>query len=299
MAADEDALRVVAWNIAHGRGSVGGWRANWRGGDTGERDERLEDIAAVLEDLQPDILVLNEVDVEASWSGGVSHARDLAQRLDVPHGLDQLNFDVAVFGRRFRFGNAVLSRWPFESAAAIRLPVTSRWERTLVGAKAAARVDLEPTPVGPVVLVPIHLDPRSRSTRLATLEVLDRIREKEDRPLILAGDFNSTRGHWPGGDGEGTIIDELLARGFSAGNLEGEEEIRRRATYPAVEPTRAIDWVLVEPPLEITELRTVPIGDLSDHAPVVAEVRMRSAPPGELDEPAGPEAADVPETARR
>lgn len=68
-AAPTGMLRVACYNIAHGRGLA---ESNWDGGDAATRIGRLDDIAALLVKLDADVVVLNEVDFDASWSNHVN-----------------------------------------------------------------------------------------------------------------------------------------------------------------------------------------------------------------------------------
>lgn len=74
----EDAkLSIASYNIAHGRGLA---ESNLSGGTKAERLDRLDKIAALLRDVDADIVVLNEVDFDSSWSYSINQAEYLAQR---------------------------------------------------------------------------------------------------------------------------------------------------------------------------------------------------------------------------
>lgn len=267
----DDEIRILAWNIAHGRGDVeSGWFQNWRGGTPEERVARLARIASFLRSAAVDVVVLNEVDFQASWSEGLDQAEILARAAGYPSRVEQRNFDFRLPLASFAFGNAVLSRFPIREARWLDLPAHSRLERVVLGSKAAAVVDLE-TSIGPLTLIPIHLEFRSRQTRLRAVEVLDGLRRGEPAPLVLAGDFNAAPLGWPGA-GERTVLGELLDRGWRSPRARGPP-LAEELTFPAREPARALDWVLVEPPLRIREVRVLSdMRDLSDHFPVLAVV---------------------------
>ena len=75
------ALRVACYNIAHGRGLN---RDNWIDETKVERTRRLDEIAALLSELDADIVALNEVDFACSWSQGVNQAACLAEKSRLP-----------------------------------------------------------------------------------------------------------------------------------------------------------------------------------------------------------------------
>ncbi len=80
----ENQIRIASYNIAHGRGTGD---ANWNGESRGARITRLDQIAGLLCAIDADIVVLNEVDFDPSWSQSINQARYLAEnRVDVPLG---------------------------------------------------------------------------------------------------------------------------------------------------------------------------------------------------------------------
>lgn len=265
-------IRVLAWNVAHGRGDgEPGLLGNFRGGSDEERVARLARIAAVLRRADADVVVLNEVDFEASWSGGLNQAEVLARAAGYPTRLEHRNYDVRLPFASFSFGNAVLSRTPVRGARWIALPPHSRIESLAAGAKSASVVHLG-TRLGPVSVVPVHLEVRSGDTRRAALPALEALRGEEDAPLVLAGDFNASPPGWPGAEPP-TVVGELLDRGWESHRARGAPG-PEQLTYPMPSPARAIDWVLVEPPLRVVDARVLDADPgLSDHAPVVALIR--------------------------
>ncbi|MDX1566854.1 MAG: endonuclease/exonuclease/phosphatase family protein [Longimicrobiales bacterium] len=274
-------LRILAWNIAHGRGDVGpGLFRNFRGGDEETRLLRLMRIARVIRDADPDVVILNEVDFQSSWSGGVNQAEILARATGFEVWVEQRNYDLQLPFGVLEFGNALLSGVPLDTAVWVDIP-PHRWiEAVTVGAKAASLVRLDGR-VGPLSVIPVHLEVRGAETRLGAAAAFREVGSRESAPLILAGDFNSAPPTWPQtGDREGmapvdrSAVGELLDHGwqsFRARRGPGPEQW----TYPVPESDRAIDWVLVEPPLRVLEARVVQGTEgLSDHAPVLAVVRI-------------------------
>jgi len=263
-------IRVLAWNIAHGRGDVATWPKNWRGGDEATRRARLDSIARVLARADADVVILDEADFHAGWSDGVNHAAYLARAAGYPVRVEQRNYDVRFPFVRYVFGNAVLSRLPLEEARWVPLPPHTWIEPLLVGAKAASVVTLE-TAGGPVAVVPIHLEVRSEATRLEAVPVLQGIRVVEDAPVVLGGDFNTAPPGWPGTT-EHTAVGALMDRGLTSLRAR-EEPSLEEYTFPSYDLDRAIDWVLVEPPLRVVEARVLhDAATLSDHLPVLVVV---------------------------
>lgn len=265
-------IRVLAWNIAHGRGDAGpGLLRNFRGGSQEQRVARLARIAAVIRGADADVVVLNEVDFEAIWSGGLNQAEVLARAAGYGTRVEQINYGIRLPFADFSFGNALLARPPVRSARWVDLPPHSRLEDLAAGAKSGSVVRLD-TRIGSLSVAPIHLEVRSGETRRAALPVLEALRRTEDAPLVLAGDFNASPPGWPGA-GATTVVGELLDRGWESPRARGAVGASD-LTFPMSDPRRAIDWILVEPPLRVTEARVLEADpELSDHAPVLAVIR--------------------------
>jgi endonuclease/exonuclease/phosphatase family metal-dependent hydrolase len=266
-------LRILTWNLAHGRGDEApGLLRNFGGGDREDRVVRLARIAEVIRTTGAHVVVLNEADFRSSWSRGLNQAEVLARTAGYGTWVQQTNFDLRLPVGVLDFGNAVLTRLPVRETRFVELPPHSRLEALVLGAKAASLIRLE-TGRGPLSLVPIHLEPRSEETRLEALPVFRGLASDEAAPLILAGDFNSSPPGWAGAEAR-TVVGGLLEAGWRSPRALGPPG-RNQWTYPTFDPARAIDWVLVEPPLEVVEARVLDgTEELSDHAPVLAVVRL-------------------------
>ncbi|NIP57538.1 MAG: hypothetical protein GWM92_07595 [Gemmatimonadetes bacterium] len=266
-------IRIVTWNVAHGRGDVGpGLLRNFRGGSAEERAARLARISSLLEDANADVVVLNEVDFESTWSGGLNQAEVLARAAGYGRWVEQRNYDLRFPLATLSFGNALLTRLPVEEASRVEIPPHSRLEALVAGAKGASAVRVE-TRAGPITVVPVHLEHRSEETRRAAVPVLDSLRARQSAPVILAGDFNSAPAGWPGAEGR-TALAELLGLGWRSPRAEGPPS-PGAWSYPTYEPESAIDWILVEPSLTVVENRVLAgPWELSDHAPVLTVVRV-------------------------
>jgi endonuclease/exonuclease/phosphatase family metal-dependent hydrolase len=258
----DEALRLGVYNIAHGRGTA---ETNWQGGDKATRAARLEAIGALIAGADLDVVVLNEVDFQATWSHEVNQAEVLARAAGYPAWIEQRNVDISLPLSVYRFGNAVLSRYPIVSAEAVDYPSYSWVEALLGGKKTGLLVTLQ---VGErrLRVLAVHLEHRSARVRVATAR---RVLElAEGAPLVLAGDFNSAPPGFP--------LAEVDEEGFSAlqvfrgagwrGPPEGTPG-PGDLTFPSTGPDRVLDWVLVPEGLRVAE-KQVPQVTLSDHLPV-------------------------------
>ena len=268
-----DTIRVLAWNIAHGRGDLmQGTLQNFRGGDDETRTARLIRIARVILEADADLVALNEVDFDAVWSDGLDQAETLARGAGYDAWVEQRNFDYSLLWADFAFGNALLSRLPIDGARPVSLPPYRRIEAMLIGAKTAAVVRVR-TAAGSVAVVPSPREFRDAATRRAAVPPLAALRD-DAPPLILAGDFNTSPPGWPGAD-TATAVGALIRLGWRS-RRAAMEPATGELTFPSPDPARAIDWVLAEPPLRVLESRVLR-GDpeLSDHLPVLAVIEVR------------------------
>lgn len=271
-----DTLRVLTYNIAHGRGPELG-ADNTAGGDRGEKLARLHDIGNDLRGLGLDLIFLQEVDFNTWWSHGIDQAAVIAETAGFDYVVRQRNYDTGVPGlRRYDFGNALLSRLPVEEAERITLKPFSQWEALFAGNHDAlhARVRLGGDEV--LRVIGVHLDHRSENVRVEAAEALLRVQRRDSRPLILLGDLNSTPPGFPESEsshsGRNTI--ELLE---SFGILQRRPNRGRAShydfTFPSVAPRRIIDWILPDTNWRILEYRVLREIRHSDHLPVLATLK--------------------------
>ena len=274
--ATSDTFRVAAWNIAHARGPDG--TSNW----TGPREQRLNDIADLIATWDADVVVLNEVDFDCTWSGRVDQAAWIADRAGYPHHVTQRNYDVSLPFFRLRFGNAVLSRWPISRAQRVELPHVAQWEAMLIGRKDALRVTVQ-RDQQPVRVLAVHLDVRDRDVRQDSVPRLLRFASGDKPPLVVAGDFNckliEVNGQPAGPDVTGSAGTRLLEEAGLAW-VPPEAQAALGGSFPAKQPNRLIDYILADPRLPMTRLEVVD-STLSDHRPLVADLELpRPSQPG-------------------
>jgi endonuclease/exonuclease/phosphatase family metal-dependent hydrolase len=111
-----------------------------------------------------------------------------------------------------------------------------------------------------VSLFLVHLSLKYRH-RQYQLRYLHELVEKSQKPVIVAGDFNT---FW------GTHELYLFKR---AARLRSAN-LKNLATYPSNAPRAELDFVLVDERIEITEF-SVPDIRLSDHRPLVCDFHVR------------------------
>lgn len=227
-----DALRVMSWNIRHGRGM------------DGKID--LERIAAVVSKYEADLVLLQEVDRGCSRSGAVDQAAEIARITGLHY-----TFGKAIDHDGGEYGLAILSRFPLEEPKIHKLP--SDGEARIV---LSASVD---SPLGILTLASTHLDHQNGRRQLAQSQVAAAALLESPHPVILAGDLNAKP--------DSHTVGVFSQAPWTIVSKEGTA-----ATYPSPEPKMEIDYIILRgvrskhPSVVIDE----PVA--SDHRPVMATV---------------------------
>lgn len=232
-AEESTALRVVAYNIKHGRGMDG--------------KVDLERIAKVLRELKPDVIALQEIDNKCTRSGKVDQAAALGRLLGMQH-----RFGKFMDFQGGEYGLAVLSRHPI---------LKSQRHQLAPGAEPRCALEIEIQPKGtktPLSFLSIHNDWTKEGFRVA--QITDLLRGLKDRkhPIILAGDFNAKPG-----DKSLALLSKDEFKFVSKGGAK---------TFPSPKPTVEIDYVVTKglrfkkaPSCSVVDERVA-----SDHRPLLS-----------------------------
>ncbi len=233
-------LRVVAYNIKHGRGM--------------DDAVDLVRVADVLRGLDADVIALQEVDDRTERTGGVDQVDVLAALLGYrgvhgPHRPYQGG----------HYGNAVLTRLTIRRTTTHAIPPASGSALAVLEVEVATRA-------GPLSVVSVHLA-GSPDERMAQAQVLDELFTESRHPVVLAGDFN--------GRPDDAVV-QALGRRWSILPKAGA-----RLTYPADEPDREIDFVMIPPAGRLRPVRHFVTQEplASDHRPLVADLLLKPPPP--------------------
>jgi endonuclease/exonuclease/phosphatase family metal-dependent hydrolase len=242
-----DTLTLVSWNIAYGR--------------------KCEQHADVLASLEPDVCLLQEVDVGCRRSGFRNVAQWLADAL-------QMNW---LFAGEFQeigqsrpgagalTGQAILSRYALSVPSVLRFPHQARlrWRANPWQPRRGARMALRAETAG-LRVYNAHIESGKndafRRKQLAHLAAEEDGIAMSCTPLVMAGDFNN------GPFGDVRMLDVLHERGF-VDALGGDPRSRRTA----VRCRHALDWILVRQ-LTVSNTGVAARHSGSDHLPVWAKV---------------------------
>lgn len=213
----------------------------------------IDAIVRVIRAENPDLVALQEVDVNTERSGPYDQAAEIAQKLGMYHF-----FGKAIDYQGGAYGVAILSKYRLYATTMQRLPMETGGE-----ARVMAVASLKLPDSTAIRFATTHLDAQSDpANRIAQMERIVGIAEDELLPFIIGGDFNAE----PGSD----EID-LLDAHF-------ERTCRLCApTIPATNPARAIDFIAFHHPENKFEAATHNVVDersASDHRPVTAVIDL-------------------------
>ena len=243
-----DAANVLIFNIHAGKDAAG--------------KDNLDAVAALVREVNADLVLLQEVDRGTKRSGKVDQVRVLEER----------SAFSAAFGRSLDFdggqyGIAALSRGGIVAHFTEALPVKPPQQRSGGSYEPrAAMVIVARTPIGNLTALNTHLDAsREEDYRLQEsrhiVALVERSR-KSRLPIVAGGDFNAE----PGSE----VHKQLLAAGLRDAWMEcGAGD---GFTYPADKPVKRIDYLFLTGALRCTAARVIDTR-ISDHRPLLVTVR--------------------------
>jgi endonuclease/exonuclease/phosphatase family metal-dependent hydrolase len=248
-------LRIVDWNIDRGR--------------------QLQGVTDFLASMNADILILQEVDLNARRTHRLNVAETIARKLEMNY-MFGCEFQELVQGSKDSpayHGQATLSKWPISNAYLIRfskqshfwqshwfLPKIEPFQERLGGRIAlVAQIDIAGSKF---VTYNVHLESRGNDAlRISQLEEVlsDATRYAAEYPVIVAGDLNM--------DASKTAVASRLA----PSGFQDAVACPGTATTPAhslFESRRRIDWAFVRGPMWSTAGQVHSSVRASDHYPV-------------------------------
>lgn len=205
---DSDYLSLMTYNIRHLAAEDG--------------DEADRRVAGIINDVNPDILLIQEIDIQTHRSGGVNQLKRLAELT----GLFAASAPSIPLKGGY-YGTAVLSAYPILNVERIVFPTPSRLE-----ARSGTLVELDMGEDKSAAVISVHLsyeDPQVQKDQVNHLK--DRaISLLESHSLvIIGGDFNALHD-------SSVMIDFAAAIG-----REIPEDLP--LTFPSVNPDRTIDYL--------------------------------------------------------
>ncbi len=241
-----------------------------------DKQHRPDRIVAVIKEYQPDICVLQEVDVGYKIPGGIHQPEYLDRELSMTS-----HFQPAIVDGDTLYGNMVFSRFDFKLVGHQTLPDTpvhkriKLYERILSSTyEPRGAIWLEADVNGQTVhIFATHLG-LSRAERMAQLKTImstDWMGAERviNAPTLFLGDLNDTPG-------------SLLHRKLSERLFDSQmlcDGHRRRKTFMSWWPLRCLDHIFVSRHWHVHAVdvpRTGLTRQASDHLPVIADLILKT-----------------------
>ena len=214
-----------------------------------------EIIADTIKRCSPDVVVLNEMRSVGEEEGYVDQTKIIAELVGMPYFYFAKAIDV--YEVASPYGNAVISKIPFDSVETVHIPdppaegrIGTRWYEHRCFLK--ARLD------GGITVLGVHVGLNPEEKELAIKTLCEHI---EGEKCLLLGDFNMRP--------TDEKLDPIRARMNDAAELFTEELL----SCPSDEPKGKIDYIFATPDVKFI-YADIPAIVASDHRPHLATVRI-------------------------
>lgn len=226
-------------------------------------------IARIIARYQPDVVALQELDVQRSRSGGVDQAAQIANYLCMEY-----QFHPAIHLEEERYGDAILTRLPMKVVKKDILPgpppnASRRFNPAADEPRGAVWVEIE---LGgtTVQIINTHLG-LGKAERLRQVDALlgpDWLSHPRCKgPRILVGDFNAL---------PNSAECKRLTRHLHDAQLHAPNH-RPQGTFFSRMPQMRLDYIFVERHLKVRNIqipRTELTRQASDHLPLIADIQL-------------------------
>jgi endonuclease/exonuclease/phosphatase family metal-dependent hydrolase len=248
---DENGLKVMTLNVAHGRGTS--FHQLLQHSD--ETVKNLDSIDMLLNQVAPDIVALQEIDGPSFWSGNFNHLQYLASHSLFTRSIQASHVDAIGLS----YGTALMSRQEMWNPRAVTFDpsltlVPTGFVVSTISWPGRGGIDID--------VVSVHLDFMSGSARKKQADELIAVLRARNNRLIIMGDLNSG---WLQQDSAAQYLVEKL--GLKAYQPENSKLV----TFPVL--GKRLDWVLISPGFEFSSYDVIGT-DISDHRGVLAELTL-------------------------
>ncbi|WP_231427828.1 MULTISPECIES: endonuclease/exonuclease/phosphatase family protein [Pedobacter] len=214
----------------------------------------LDAIAKTVEAQKPDLVALQEVDVNTKRSGSINEAVLLASKLKM-----NFYFFKAIDHDGGDYGVAILSKYPLSDPQTYKLPNNKdpKAEPRVLGVATATMPDGRK-----IRFASTHLDAqRLEENRIMQVKEINKLMERETLPFILAGDLNAN----PASETI-KIFDQQFTRTCTDCGF----------TIPVINPKHTIDHIAFKKgnKFEVISHQVINETYASDHLPVLAVMKL-------------------------
>lgn len=300
-----DVLKIVSWNIGYGQGLGSEGGKDYKKKSQEEFVQDLTQMALYLQKLNPDIILLQEVDLNSSRSFKINQLELFKKFLPQHFSAYGLNWDANYvpfpywppskhFGQ-VRAAGVIFSRFPIVSQDFALLPKPENnpwWYNLFYLFRYYQDVRIE---IGSRVYSVInnHLEAFDQEGRVQQAKILKSRCEldlKEKNLLLVGGDLNSIPQYASVKEGFPDYPKDRYTMDKTLSIMESIKGIRNSLpetiykayesthfTFPSDVPDRRLDHLFVNDKTEVLSLSVLrDIGTLSDHLPVLMELRLNA-----------------------
>lgn len=253
-------------------------------------DDNLATAIAALQATNPDILALQEVDLQARRSYNVDQVAALSQGLRYPQQAIAINWDkryvpfppwppAAHFGPVLS-GQAVLSRFPITRHERLVLEAVASNSRVYNALYLDRLAQLTEVTIGDrtVVVINVHLEAFDGPTRRNQTVFVRQLAERQAQqyPVVVLGDFNSAIDR--DAEGEPRSIQTMLESSLLASAVPAEHVTQpEQWTFPSDTPQHKLDYIFYSvDTLELLDVQVLTTAaQASDHLPVAIRLQFR------------------------
>ncbi|MBZ4188027.1 endonuclease/exonuclease/phosphatase family protein [Niabella beijingensis] len=214
----------------------------------------VDAIAAVIKRENPDVVALQEIDVNTNRSGKINQAVLLSEKT----GYHSFHFSKSIDHDGGDYGIMILSKYPLSDMSTHKLPT----DPATGGEPRVLSLAIVTLPNGKKIRVAsTHVDFKGATNGKLQVAEINRLLANEKLPVIIGGDFNATEDSEPI-----RLLDKVFTRTCT----------NCAFTIPEVAPRKAIDFIAFKPAaaFTVTEHRVVPESYASDHRPVQAVLKI-------------------------
>nr|WP_319997386.1 endonuclease/exonuclease/phosphatase family protein [uncultured Draconibacterium sp.] len=235
---EELTIRVLTFNILHGATTKG--------------DFDLDKIASVIQNTNPDLVALQEVDFKTNRARNYDLVTELGWRTKMAP-----LFGIAMPFDGGRYGEGILTKMPILSSKNVPLPHSPGNEP-----RAALQVLVQLKSGDTISFIGTHLEHQEdNSDRIDQVNTINDVFASCKYPAILAGDLNATPDSEP---------ISILTEYWTASDQKGA------LTYPSNAPEIKIDYIFFRPAEKWQVVETEVICDeiASDHCAVLSVLKL-------------------------
>ena len=248
----------------------------------------LDQIAQVIQNQNPDLIALQEVDIDAARSYHINQAEYLAKKAGYPYTATVITWNKRYvawpywppqnqFGQVVS-GQTILSRYPLKEQQVILFDKPKNnpfWYNWFYLDRMVQFLQVE-LPQGSLSIWATHLEAFDSQTREEQANILSRyIAANNNKPTLLLGDFNSISKKASNltlkeeteieDNGQSLAIIENMT-----GLINAESSITG-LTFPSWKPIKKIDHIFYRSDLKLKSVQVIEGILASDHLPLVAE----------------------------